>query len=70
MCINMDCGNFKLGCLVIYLSVGLCFFFFFFLSSIGYSKYGFPGSSAVKDSTCKEETSVLFLGWEDPLEKG
>ena len=46
----MDYGNFKLGGLVIYLSIG----FFFFLSSIGYNKYGFPG----KDSTCKEETSV------------
>ena len=38
----------------------------FFLSSIGYNKYGFPGSSAGKDSTCKEEASVQFLGWEDP----
>ena len=34
------------------------------------SSWGFPGSSAGKDSTCKEETSVQFLGWEDPLEKG
>ena len=30
---------------------------------------GFPGSS-VKNSPAVQETSVRFLGWEDPLEKG
>ena len=30
----------------------------------------FPGGSAGKESTCKAETWVLSLGWEDPLEKG
>ena len=29
----------------------------------------FPGSSAGKESACKAETLVLFLGQEDPLEK-
>ena len=32
--------------------------------------WGFPGSSAGKDSACKAETQVQFLGWENPLEKG
>ena len=30
----------------------------------------FPDSSADKESSCMQETSVLFLGREDPLEKG
>ena len=32
--------------------------------------WGFPGSSALKDSACNAGTQVQFLGWEDPLEKG
>ena len=31
---------------------------------------GFPGGSVVKNSSDKQETRVLSLGWEDPLEKG
>ena len=31
---------------------------------------GFPGGSDGKESACNEETRVLSLGWEDPLEKG
>ena len=31
---------------------------------------GFPGGSAGKESTCKQETWVRSLGWEDSLEKG
>ena len=30
---------------------------------------GFPGGSVVKISSDKQETRVLSLGWEDPLEK-
>ena len=30
---------------------------------------GFPGGSVVKNSSDKQETRVLSLGWEDPLEK-
>ena len=30
---------------------------------------GFPGGSAGKESACNQETWVLYLGWEDPLEK-
>ena len=30
---------------------------------------GFPGGSAVKNPPAIKETRVLFLGWEDPLEK-
>ena len=33
-------------------------------------KWGFPDSSAGKESTCSVETPVQFLGGEDPLEKG
>ena len=29
----------------------------------------FPHSSISKESACGQETWVLFLGWEDPLEK-
>ena len=29
----------------------------------------FPGNSAGKESTCNAGDLVLFLGWEDPLEK-
>ena len=31
---------------------------------------GFPGGSAVKNLPAVQETSVQFLGWEDPLEEG
>ena len=32
---------------------------------------GFPGSSAGKKNLpAMQETSVQFLGWEDPLERG
>ena len=31
---------------------------------------GFPGGSDSKESTCKRETRVWALGWEDPLEEG
>ena len=31
---------------------------------------GFPCGSVGKESTCMQETWVLSLGWEDPLEKG
>ena len=31
---------------------------------------GFPGGSAVKNLPAMQETWVLSLGWEDPLEKG
>ena len=31
---------------------------------------GFPGSSDGKESACNEETRVLSLSWENPLEKG
>ena len=31
---------------------------------------GFPCGLAGKESACKWETWVHFLGWEDPLEKG
>ena len=31
---------------------------------------GFPGISAGKESACKQETLVGFLGQEDPMEKG
>ena len=30
----------------------------------------FPRSSVGKDPPAMQETLVLFLGWEDPLEKG
>ena len=30
---------------------------------------GFPGGSAVKNPRVLQETRVLSLGWEDPLEK-
>ena len=30
----------------------------------------FPGSSAGKESAATQETPVLFLGWEDRLERG
>ena len=30
---------------------------------------GFPGGSDSKESIAVQETPVLFLGWEDPLEK-
>ena len=30
---------------------------------------GCPGGSDSKESTCKEETHIQPLGWEDPLEK-
>ena len=30
---------------------------------------GFPCGSDGKESTCKQETHVQSLGWEDPLEK-
>ena len=32
--------------------------------------YGFPGSSAGKESPTVQETWVRSLGWDDPLEKG
>ena len=31
---------------------------------------GFPGDSAVKNPPAEQETWVLSLGWEDPLEEG
>ena len=31
---------------------------------------GFPDSSVDKESTCSAGDPGLFLGWEDPLEKG
>ena len=31
---------------------------------------GFPDSSVDKESTCSAGDPSLFLGWEDPLEKG
>ena len=31
---------------------------------------GFQGDSVVKNLPAKQETLVLSLGWEDPLEKG
>ena len=31
--------------------------------------YGFPSGSEVKNLPAIQETWVLFLGWEDPLEK-
>ena len=31
---------------------------------------GFPGISAGKESACKQETLVGFVGQEDPMEKG
>ena len=37
--------------------------------SLGYWE-GFPGGSDCKESACMEETQVLSLGQEDPLEKG
>ena len=30
----------------------------------------FPGGSAIKNPPAMQETNVLSLGWEDPLEKG
>ena len=32
--------------------------------------WGFPGGSAIKNLPAVWETPVLFLGWEDLLEKG
>ena len=32
--------------------------------------WGFPGTQLVKNLPAMQETLVLFLGWEDPLEKG
>ena len=32
--------------------------------------WGFPDSSAGKESTCNDGYPVRFLGQEDPLEKG
>ena len=32
-------------------------------------KEALPNSSAVKTPSAMQETQVLFLGWEDPLEK-
>ena len=32
-------------------------------------EYGFPGGSVVKNLPIKQETRVLYLGQEDPLEK-
>ena len=29
----------------------------------------FPGGASDKGSACQQETQVLFLGWENPLEK-
>ena len=31
---------------------------------------GFPGGSVVKNPPAMQETQVLSLGWENPLEKG
>ena len=31
---------------------------------------GFPGGSEVKNLPAMQETQVLSLGWEDPLEEG
>ena len=33
-------------------------------------KWGFPGGSAGKESTCNTGDLGLTPGWEDPLEKG
>ena len=33
------------------------------------SASGFPGSSVVKNPPVTQETRVLSLGWEDPLEE-
>ena len=33
------------------------------------AKWGFPGGSGDKESTCNAGDTTRFLGWEDPLEK-
>ena len=35
-----------------------------------FTKAGFPGGSAGKESACNVGDLVLIPGWEDPLEKG
>ena len=41
------------------------------LSNLGIiALQGFPDSSVGKESTCNTGDPGLFLGWEDPLEKG
>ena len=39
-------------------------------SNIKKTNRGFPGGSVVKNLPKMQETPVLFLGREDPLEKG